>query len=268
MSDPFPVPDNLDLILNDIWTRWGRGAADRRSAFHIPVIGTVSQGGKPDQRVMVLRKADRSAATLRFHTDIRSTKASQIAAQASVGILGYDSGAKIQLRATGIASLVQAGPLADSAWAATTQSGRRSYMTTLPPGTPSEFATSGLPLAFEQTVPALSESDESRANFAVVVVTLNHLEWLHLASTGHRRAAFTRAGDNWTGAWKRASRSTRSTGQVAFWGATSTNRIAPRVSRRRISAISRMHRGQAPSYQTVRLVTGSAMRPSNCPRLA
>jgi pyridoxamine 5'-phosphate oxidase len=201
MSDPFPVPDDLDNIFNDIWVRWGRGAADRRSAFHIPIIGTVSNDGNPDQRVMVLRKADRAAATLRFHTDIRSTKASQIAAQASISILGYDPGAKVQLRASGSAMIIQSGSLTDAAWAATSASGRRSYLTTLPPGTATDQATSGLPLAFEQAVPTQSESEAGRTNFAIVVVTLNHLEWLHLASTGHRRAAFTRAGDNWTGAW-------------------------------------------------------------------
>lgn len=201
MPDPFPVPDDLDAILNDIWTRWGRGAADRRSAFHTPVVGTVSNGSTPDQRVMVLRKADRAAATLRFHTDIRSTKASQITAQSNVSIVGYDPGAKVQLRGSGNATLIQTGPLADAAWAATSSSGRRSYLTTLAPGTPSDDATAGLPLPFEQTVPTMFESEAGRANFAILVVTLDRLEWLHLASTGHRRAAFTHGESGWTGAW-------------------------------------------------------------------
>jgi pyridoxamine 5'-phosphate oxidase len=201
MSDPFPLPEDLDTILSDIWTRWGRGAADRRSTFHTPVIGSVSASHMPDQRVMVLRKADRGTATLRFHTDIRSTKACQIEAQNMVSVLGYDPGAKVQLRANGRAALIQSGPLADAAWAATSPSGRRSYMTTLPPGTASDSATSGLPVAFEQAVPTLSESEVGRANFAIVVVTLDRLEWLHLASTGHRRAAFKRKDKVWAGEW-------------------------------------------------------------------
>jgi pyridoxamine 5'-phosphate oxidase len=201
MSGSFPLPEDLDAILTDIWTRWGRGAADRRSAFHTPVIGSVSHDGTPDQRVMVLRKADRGTATLRFHTDIRSTKARQIEAQNIVSVLGYDPGAKVQIRANGSAALIQSGALADAAWAATSPSGRRSYLTTLPPGTASDSATSGLPVPFEQAVPTLSESEAGRANFAIAVVTLDRLEWLHLASTGHRRAAFTQTGDRWTGAW-------------------------------------------------------------------
>jgi pyridoxamine 5'-phosphate oxidase len=201
MSDPFPLPEDLDAILSDIWTRWGRGAADRRSAFHTPVVGSVSDDGTPDQRVMVLRKANRASDSLRFHTDIRSTKARQIAAQNMVSVLGYDPGAKVQIRANGSATLIQSGPLADAAWAATSPSGRRSYLTTLPPGTASDSATSGLPVAFEQAVPTLSESEAGRDNFAIVVVTLDRLEWLHLASTGHRRAAFTLDENVWTGAW-------------------------------------------------------------------
>jgi pyridoxamine 5'-phosphate oxidase len=201
MPDPFPIREDLDFILTDIWTRWGRGAVDRRSSFHTPVIGTVSPRGSPEQRVMVLRHIDRVAGTLRFHTDIRSTKVGQIEAQRIVSVLAYDPGAKIQLRGSGSATVVQTSPLADAAWAATAPSGRRSYLTTLPPGTVSHAATSGLPIAFEQVVPTLSESEAGRANFAIVVVTLDRLEWLHLASTGHRRAAFTRSDRGWDGAW-------------------------------------------------------------------
>jgi pyridoxamine 5'-phosphate oxidase len=201
MPDPFPVPDDLDAILNDIWTRWGRGAADRRSPFHTPVVASVSQSVAPEQRVMVLRKVDRAAGILRFHTDKRSSKAAQIDHKMTVSIIGYDAGAKIQIRASGDASIVSNGELANTAWAATSHSGRRSYLTTLAPGTRSDTATSGLPTTFEGAVPTPSESEAGRANFAIVPVTLNRLEWLHLAATGHRRAAFTRTDEAWTGEW-------------------------------------------------------------------
>jgi pyridoxamine 5'-phosphate oxidase len=201
MQNPFSVPDDLDAILNDIWTRWGRGAADRRSAFHTPVVGSLGLDGTPNQRVMVLRKAERANGLLRFHTDRRATKAAQINANKAVSIVGYDPGAKIQLRASGAATIVHTGPLADDAWAATSASGRRSYLTTLAPGSVSPLATSGLPVTFEQAVPTPAESEAGRANFAIVPVVLDSLEWLHLASTGHRRAVFTRAGDDWTGEW-------------------------------------------------------------------
>ena len=200
MPDPFPVPDDLEAILADIWIRWGRGAADRRSAFHTPIVGSINEGA-PEQRVMVLRKAERATGTLRFHTDRRSGKASHIGTKSTVSIVGYDPGAKIQLRASGDASIVTTGDAADAAWAATSASGRRSYLTTLAPGTFSDTATSGLPVAFETIVPTQFESEAGRANFAIVPVILNRLEWLHLAATGHRRAAFTRTVGGWAGQW-------------------------------------------------------------------
>lgn len=201
MPDPFPVPDDLEEILNDIWTRWVRGGADRRSPFHTPVVATISGCATPAQRVMVLRKVDRVAGVMRFHTDRRSTKNDQVHANEAVSVVGYDAGAKVQLRAEGTATIIHDGPIADQAWAATSTSGRRSYLTTLPPGSRSDIATSGLPAVFEHCVPTLDESEAGRANFAIMPVTINRLEWLYLAATGHRRAAFTRTGDTWLGEW-------------------------------------------------------------------
>ena len=195
------MSDDLDTILTDIWTRWGRGSADRRSPFHTPVVASISVSSTPQQRVMVLRHVDRSGSTLRFHTDIRSGKAAQIAEHGTVSVLGYDASAKVQIRASGTAQIITTGTIPDTAWAATSPSGRRSYLTTLAPGIISDHATSGLPKAYETTVPTLPESEAGRANFAIIVITLDRFEWLHLASTGHRRAAFTRSGDTWAGKW-------------------------------------------------------------------
>jgi pyridoxamine 5'-phosphate oxidase len=195
------MTEDLDAILDDIWNRWGCGAADRRSPFHTPVVGSIGLNKIPEQRIMVLRKATRPDGVLRFHTDIRSGKVAQIEHQPAVSVVGYDTGARIQLRATGSAVVVATGPLADAAWAATSPSGRRSYMTTWPPGSPSDLATSGLPVAFEKTMPSHAESEAGRANFSIVPVTVDRLEWLHLASSGHRRACFTRDDDQWRGEW-------------------------------------------------------------------
>jgi pyridoxamine 5'-phosphate oxidase len=200
MTDPFPIADTFDAVLDDIWRRLGRGAADRRSAFHTPSVGSVDSAGQVQQRIMVLRKTDRTAATLRFHTDIRSAKAGQAKA-AVVGVLGYDPGAKIQVRADGMAAILTEGADVDAAWAATSPSGRRSYLTTLAPGTISDTPTSGLPAAIETRMPEPEETVAGRANFGLLVVTLDRLEWLHLAHDGHRRAAFARVGDDWAGQW-------------------------------------------------------------------
>ena len=65
-------PNTLDAVLADIWMRLVRGGADRRSAFHTPVVASVDADGLPQQRVMVLRKCIEAEAVMRFHTDLRS----------------------------------------------------------------------------------------------------------------------------------------------------------------------------------------------------
>ena len=200
MTDPFPIADNHEDIFDDIWKRLGRGAADRRSPFHTPVVGSTDVAGHVHQRVMVLRKVDRPAASLRFHTDIRSAKTAQVDG-ARVALLGYDAGAKIQLRVQGTAAIHTDGPDVDAAWTATSPSGRRSYLTILAPGTASGTATSGLPDDMALRTPTADETLLGRANFGLLVVSVDRLECLHLAHDGHRRAAFTRLGEEWHGAW-------------------------------------------------------------------
>jgi pyridoxamine 5'-phosphate oxidase len=152
------------------------------------------------QRVMVLRKTDRATGTLRFHTDLRSAKVGQAQA-ATVSVLGYDAGAKIQVRAEGLAAILTEGSDVEAAWAATSPSGRRSYLTILPPGSVSDTPTSGLPTAIETRMPEPEETAAGRANFGLLVITVRWLEWLHLAHDGHRRAAFDRLDGDWTGTW-------------------------------------------------------------------
>jgi pyridoxamine 5'-phosphate oxidase len=201
MAPDFAHLTDLDNIRTDIWTRWTRGGADRRSPFHTPVVASVNSHGAPEQRVMVLRKFDPVMATMRFHTDRRSSKVEQIRQSSVVNVLGYDAQAKVQIRASGMAAIHQQGATADAAWAATSVSGRRSYMAEATPGSTSTKATSGLASAFEGTLPTLAESEAARVNFAVLLVTINRLEWLYLAASGHRRAVFTRYGNSWAGHW-------------------------------------------------------------------
>ena len=200
MTNLFPIADNLPSVLEDIWKRLGRGAADRRSPFHTPVVGSTDAQGHVQQRVMVLRNVNPASASIRFHTDFRSAKVAKAAA-GRVAVLGYDAGAKIQIRANGAAAIVTEGPEVEAAWSATSPSGRRSYLTTNAPGTFSDVATSGLAEAITTRLPTLEETLPGRTNFCLLVVTLDMLEWLHLAHSGHRRAAFARDGADWYGHW-------------------------------------------------------------------
>ena len=197
---PFALPDDLDAILADCWSRLGRGVADRRAALHTPVVATASAEG-PRPRVMVLRAVDRATATLRFHTDARAAKVDEVGNNAPIAVLGYDVGARIQLSASGTGRIETLGSNVDAAWAATALSSRRAYLADPQPGTRTEKATAGLPEALHDRAPTHAESDAGRANFALLLVTLDRIEWLELTYSGNRRAAFVRTGDDWSGHW-------------------------------------------------------------------
>ena len=108
--------NNLDGSLAHAWAMIGRGVADRRSAFHTPVVATVDETGAPSQRVMVLRAADGAARTLRLHTDLRSEKLVHIGEQPRVSMAFYDASAKLQLRLGAQAHIHVQDGVADQAW--------------------------------------------------------------------------------------------------------------------------------------------------------
>jgi pyridoxamine 5'-phosphate oxidase len=194
-------PSTLDAVQADIWMRLVRGGADRRSAFHTPAVASIDADGMPQQRVMVLRKCVAADATMRFHTDLRSVKVNEIGDSARVSVLGYDATAKIQIRASGRGIISDSGEIADAAWAASSPSSRRCYLTRYAPGSMTDKPISGLPASLEARVPERSETEAGRANFAVLMVTLDTLEWLYLAHDGHVRARFACEDGVWKGKW-------------------------------------------------------------------
>lgn len=166
--------------------------------MHTPVIVT----GDVDARVMVLRAFDAANWSLRFHTDSRAPKTRVIDADPRVGVLLYDKGAKIQIRARGTGAILRTGAEADNAWEASTNFARRCYLGE-GPGAGSDHPTSGLPSEFEGVEPDDAQLVPARKNFALLKITLTSLDWLYLAHTGHARAQFTR-GDPaaaWDGRW-------------------------------------------------------------------
>ena len=189
--------DDLDEIRLDCTNRLIRAARDRKSPMHTPVIVT----GDVDARVMVLRAFDAQRWTLRLHTDARAPKAKVIAADPRMAVLFYDKGAKIQIRARGTGQILTEGPEVDAAWQASTNFARRCYLGD-GPGAVAEGPTSGLPPEFEGAEPDDAQLIPARPNFALLRITIQSLDWLYLAHTGHIRAQFERGDDDsWQGRW-------------------------------------------------------------------
>lgn len=195
MNDIF----TLEAVLKDITERLHRAARDRRSAMHMPVVGT----GDGDLRIMVLRACDPDFAQLRFHTDVRSNKVRSISDREQVSLLAYDPEAKVQIRAQGTGRVELVGPAVDAAWAQADAYARRCYLAEAGPGTEIAEPASGLPAALEGIRPTEEQLVPARKNFAILLLALTSLDWLYLAHNGHRRAKFSRSepGQPWQGTW-------------------------------------------------------------------
>jgi hypothetical protein len=188
--------NDLDASLAHAWAMIGRGVADRRSAFHTPVVATVDETGAPSQRVMVLRAADGARRLLRLHTDARSQKLVQIAGQPRISLLFYDVGAKLQLRVAAHATVHAGDEVSASAWAASLPQSRLCYEQVVAPGAPIPQPMPELPADRRFAV-----ADEGLENFAVLRATVDSIEWLYLAIEGHRRARWDYADGGWRGTW-------------------------------------------------------------------
>jgi pyridoxamine 5'-phosphate oxidase len=197
MSQPPPsFYDDLDGTLAEAWRLIARGVADRRSPFHHPVVATVGLDGEPQARTVILRGCDVAERVLRFHTDARSDKAREIAADARAALHFYDPGAKIQVRVAGAAALHRNDAVADGAWAGSRLFSRQCYG--IAPG-PGAAITAGGDFTLPETTDEATAA--GRANFTAVTIAVARLEWLYLAAAGHRRARFGWSGGALRSEW-------------------------------------------------------------------
>jgi len=188
--------DDLSASLGHAWAMLSRGAADRRAAFHTPVVATVDETGGPSQRVMVLRAADPDLRRLRLHTDLRSDKLRHLARNPRMALNFYDAGAKLQLRVSGSGRVHAGDAVWQAAWAGAKPQSRLCYEQMEAPGSKIAAPLPELPVDKWYAL-----ADAGAANFAVLVVSVDAVEWLYLAIEGHRRARWTWNDGAWEGTW-------------------------------------------------------------------
>jgi hypothetical protein len=179
----------LAKILASAWALLGGAAADPRHPCRIVQLATAGRDGAPRLRSVVLRGVDAAARVLRLHTDRRSAKVAEIAAEPRVALLAWDPRARMQLRVAGRAEVLTHGPAWQAAWEATPVGSRSDYAQADPPGTPAAAP------------PGAPRHPDPVRNFAVILLTVDRLDWLRLAPEAHRRAGFTWDGELPRGTW-------------------------------------------------------------------
>ena len=178
--------DNLEDVL---WGLLAEGVTRGASPFHSPTLATLGPAG-PEARTVVLRAADRASRTLAFHTDWRSPKRRQIQAEPHLAWVFYDTDRRLQLRASGRATLHRGDATARSAWEGMKDQGRVCYATPRTPGTP-----------IAEPQPAPTDTEAGWGDFCVVLCTLERLDLLLLAASGHRRALWRLLDGAWSAGW-------------------------------------------------------------------
>ena len=166
------------------------GVRRRKSPWRCLSVATVGHDGHPELRNLVLRGFDPVHRTLRFHTDVRSTKWAQLAQYPRVSILGYDAEPQLQIRLRGIATCHHNDATAQAAWDKSQMMSRACYAAAHAPGTPVDAP----PMA-----PAYCETGAN--HFGALVATYSEMEVLKLSSDGHLRARFRWLGDACHESW-------------------------------------------------------------------
>ncbi len=187
------MPEAIPEFYNDLdksrayaFAMLARGVADRRSAFRTPALASVGTDGAPSVRTVVLRGLDPVAPAMRFHTDRRSEKVSELQKSPIVSLLFYDAGLKLQLRASGIAKLHADDDIAREGWAMALAMSRACYTQVQAPGEPVID-----PASLPQLAGVPNGDPSGFENFAVIGVAITAIDWLYLGFRGHRRARFT-----------------------------------------------------------------------------
>ncbi|MGC6503701.1 MAG: pyridoxamine 5'-phosphate oxidase family protein [Parvibaculales bacterium] len=176
-----PCHDDLEATWQTALSFLERAAADRKSALHTPVLATLGLDGTPQTRMVVLRHTDPVAASLIFHTDLRSTKMAELAATPTASLLFYDPKQRIQISVTGPVTEL-APDRRDREWQSLHAGSKTVYQIEPAPG-------SILP-APTQAVYAPQNNNDGYDHFTAMAMDIGALEWLYLAAAGHRRARF------------------------------------------------------------------------------
>jgi pyridoxamine 5'-phosphate oxidase len=180
-------------VLADIYAKLAHAVGDRHQAWRTPTLATLGLDGAPRARTVVLRGADATTHRVRFHSDRRSAKCVELAADPRAALHFYDAAAKTQLRLEGLAVLHCADAVAQAAWQAASPSARRTYAIEPGPGTA---------LTGPDDASFAADAAASFARFCVIEVAILSIDWLYLRVQGHRRLGVTLCDGKIDASWR------------------------------------------------------------------
>ena len=164
--------ESADLILNN-------AVENSKTLFHTLAVSSIDNN-QIATRVMVLREFNLKERYIRFHTDYRAAKIDHYSENNSASVLGYDPNLKIQIKLQGSISVHYNDHVTQAAWEGSTTRSKKCYSvkggSTLKISDPKEYDLKD------------GNIEDGYINFAVLKFSFDSLEFLHLKSSGHRRA--------------------------------------------------------------------------------
>jgi pyridoxamine 5'-phosphate oxidase len=153
-----------------------------KTLFHSPTVSSIDESGI-NSRVMVLREFNLRKRFMRFHTDYRAPKIKQYKKNNIASVLCYDPILKIQIKLQGSIAVNYHNSITRSAWDGSTTRSKKCYSvkggSSLKISNPGEYDLKD------------GNIEDGYMNFAVLIFSFTTLEFLHLKSSGHRRALHT-----------------------------------------------------------------------------
>ena len=153
-----------------------------KTLFHSPTVSSIDESGI-NSRVMVLREFNLKKRFMRFHTDYRAPKIKQYKKNNIASVLCYDPILKIQIKLQGTITVNYHNSITRSAWDGSTTRSKKCYSvkggSSLKISNPGEYDLKD------------GNIEDGYMNFAVLIFSFTTLEFLHLKSSGHRRALHT-----------------------------------------------------------------------------
>ena len=150
-----------------------------KTLFHTLAVSSIDNN-QIATRVMVLREFNIKERYIRFHTDYRAAKIDHYSENNSASVLGYDPNLKIQIKLQGSIAVHYNDHVTQAAWEGSTTRSKKCYSvkggSTLEISDPTEYDLKD------------GNIEDGYINFAVLKFSFSNLEFLHLKSSGHRRA--------------------------------------------------------------------------------
>ena len=187
--------DDLDLALNYALTKIRTAIKGRDDDLHILNLVTIDKKNIPNTRNIVIRDFSEKKLTIRFHTDKRSSKISDIQNNNKISLLGYERKDKLQIRFDTEATILDSDEFLLDIWKSMYPMSRECYRVIESPGSKIKSLED---IKFEE------EDDQGLngfENFVAVSCDIQSIEVLYLHHAGHLRASYINNNGKLNGEW-------------------------------------------------------------------